>query len=155
MMSFAFAALLVAQEYPRHEVQLLGLQHCRQKEKRFRYDDPQEGFAVAYVFNASRISGLRAEVSGTPGSRDATWVLLGGQLKSQREALRWRPFAHFMSGARFETDRTSFATVVGVGLDIKLTRHFDLRLLQAEYAPYRRGGRNFHDGRAAFGLVIH
>lgn len=158
LISFACAATLTAQSFPRHEFQILGLQHYASTRSRPRYAKEEKGFAAAYVYNGSRISGFRAEFSSTPDRRDGShrhWALIGGQLKSQRESLRWRPFAHFMAGGVFEKDRAALVSVIGGGLDIKLTRHIDLRVLQAEYAPYRRAGRTFHDGRAAFGLVIH
>ena len=60
----------------------------------------------------------------------------------------------------FEADTTDFAFAVGMGIDISVSKHFAVRVIQADYTPYR-GDRNqegtekswSHDFRLQFGIV--
>jgi opacity protein-like surface antigen len=85
---------------------------------------------------------------------DRVWQFLGGvQIKDNRaEGRRLKPFAHALVGAARQTshdvqtsvggsnftldDRaTSFAMKLGGGLDVRLSRRVDLRLIEFDYNP--------------------
>lgn len=85
---------------------------------------------------------------------DRVWQFLGGvQIKDDRaEGRRLKPFAHALVGAARQTshdvqtsvggtnftlddDTTSFAMKLGGGLDVRLSRRVDLRLIEFDYNP--------------------
>jgi hypothetical protein len=103
--------------------------------------------------------------------RDQYHVLGGVQFKArQSESRRVAPFAHVLAGgalfrgfasSRTQTgntflidDATSFALAVGGGLDVRAGKHFDLRLIQADYLPTFFGGTRQDNLRLSFGVVF-
>lgn len=111
--------------------------------------------------------------------QEPLWLMMGIQWKDNRVESRWKPFAHYMAGAaRFETrtsnraecagalaiaecpqrlddTRWSFVMMAGAGLDVRISRRFDLRLIHVEYAPLQRFGQTLHSVRYGLGVVIH
>jgi hypothetical protein len=102
--------------------------------------------------------------------RDQYHFLGGVQFKSRHSARRVAPFAHVLAGgALFRgfassrtqagntfliDDATSFALAVGGGLDVRAGRHFDIRLIQADYLPTFFGSTRQDNLRLSFGVVF-
>lgn len=102
--------------------------------------------------------------------RDQYHFLVGVQFKSRQSAGRVAPFAHVLAGgalfrgfASSQTqagntfiidDATSFALAVGGGLDVRAGRHFDIRLIQADYLPTFFGSTRQDNLRLSFGVVF-
>jgi opacity protein-like surface antigen len=55
----------------------------------------------------------------------------------------------------FGINQTAFTLDLGGGIDLRLNRSFDLRLLQLDYNPTRFGGDTQHNVRVGIGLGIH
>src|SRR6185312_16139628 len=112
------------------------------------------GGTASIAGNVNRWLGLVAdfggyEVSGLPhGTSAKAYTYLFGPKFSHRGA-RWTPFAQFLFGvARLTSDvstpvpgffsastfhENAFATALGGGLDLKLTKHVAWRVVQGEY----------------------
>jgi hypothetical protein len=102
--------------------------------------------------------------------RDQYHFLGGVQFKSRRSERRVAPFAHVLAGgALFRgfassrtqagntfliDDATSFALALGGGLDVRAGRHFDIRLIQADYLPTFFGSTRQDNLRLSFGIVF-
>ena len=102
--------------------------------------------------------------------RDQHHFLGGVQFKSRQGAARVRPFAHVLAGgALFRgfassltaagntyiiDDATSFALALGGGLDVRAGRHFQIRLIQADYLPTFFGSTRQDNLRLSFGVVF-
>jgi hypothetical protein len=142
----------------------------------------QHGLNLAYTRNVSRHIGLTADVSahfkrdsqqtgtGTfERQRDQYYFLGGLQFKAGNEG-RVVPFAHALVGASlfrgFTTNRTpagnvftfddatSFALALGGGLDVRVSKRFWLRLIQADYAPTFFGSGRQDNFRLSVGIVF-
>ena len=119
--------------------------------------------------------------------RDRTLLAVAGVELADNAAPRWRPFAHVLAGiARQKGDDTqtstgpfdftlhdsvtSFAMKIGVGLDLPVTSHLDIRAIEVDYTPIFAGGRHTpgnadfdqsvagktaHNILFGFGLVLH
>lgn len=103
--------------------------------------------------------------------RDQYHFLGGVQFKSRRPpGGRVAPFAHVLAGGAlfrgFASSRTqagntfliddaaSFALAVGGGLDVRAGKHFDIRLIQADYLPTFFGSTRQDNLRLSFGVVF-
>lgn len=114
-------------------------------------------------------------------------VLGGVQFKDNRDdAGRWKPFAHVLAGVsnqRFNAkgsvisspptvnlvdeslSTNNFAMVFGAGLDVKVHKNVDIRLIQFDYNPvffgdqridtYNIPGVTQNNIRMSFGVVFH
>ncbi len=139
------------------------------------------GGTGALAFNVNRWFGLVADfggykVSDLPSGVSAkAYTYLFGPQFSHRGA-RWTPFAHFLFGAARATadvgtvsiagptffDNTSFhenkfATALGGGFDLKLSKHIAWRVVQGEYllTKFTDGNNNQQNNvRASTGLVF-
>jgi len=113
---------------------------------------------------------------------------LGGlQFKDNSEdGPRWKPFAHVLAGVANQKlnvkgsvisspptvtlldahpSSNNFAMVLGAGLDVKVHKNIDLRLIQFDYNPvffgdqtvgtYRLDGQKQNNIRMSFGIVFH
>lgn len=110
--------------------------------------------------------------------QQALYLLFGTQLKDNRPTSRIKPFLHILGGAsrigvntagpacattlnlptcpaRFQSRRWSPTTVIGGGIDIRLSSRTDLRLLQIEYIPLARYGATLHSVRFGLGITFH
>ena len=109
------------------------------------------------------------------------WILAGTQLKDNRGSSRVKPFVHVLGGvarfrtgaseaaldgcaqafetptcpARFDGRRWSLVTMVGGGLDLRISERTELRLFQVDYAPLVRYGQTLHSVRFGAGFVFH
>ena len=156
-------------------------------------------FGVKADFTGHYKSGTFTDVFPTPVG-DATQTirtrerlhqfLFGVQVKDNGMHARWKPFAHAMAGAARYTNRqsqdidlfpefnfladdreTSFALKLGGGLDVRLSRRLDLRVIEFDYNPIFAGDRGFktvsgpftldvtgrtaHNYTIGFGIAIH
>ena len=109
-----------------------------------------------------------------------TNVLAGVQIKDNSTEKRFKPFAFAMAGIahnrgsfrnfacasgscptnppgipNFSSSDTGFAAALGGGLDIKLSRKFDLRVIQVDYNPIYSDQRVDNNFRIGFGVVFH
>jgi len=180
-----FFLLTIAQDFPRHEIQISYLHG--QISSGLPTRSPHHGLALSYVSNLLRFSGLKLEVSslvdrhshsGFTYRHQPLWLLFGTQIKDNRSSSRLKPFLHLMGGAarfaastsplacaaalglpscpaRFHSRRWSAVNTIGGGLDLKLSLRVDLRLLQIDYAPLARYGQTFHSVRFGFGATFH
>lgn len=124
------------------------------------------GYEASVTRNVTRFVGVKFDYSKhSTGSfltsNSTIQNFLGGvQFKNNSETARFKPFAHLLAGvARTKIvplgRDTGLAGAFGGGLDIRGSRHFDLRVLQLDYNPAR-----FHDAfrnhyRIGAGIVIH
>ena len=102
--------------------------------------------------------------------RDQYHFLAGVQFKARESGRRVAPFAHLLAGgALFRgfassrtqagntyliDDATSFALAAGGGIDVRAGRHFDIRLIQADYLPTFFGSSRQDNLRLSFGVVF-
>ena len=128
----------------------------------------------------------------TEGNRERLWNLLGGvQIKDNRRDARLKPFGRALVGMARYTNRssqtidlfpqfnfvindrvTSFAMKLGGGLDIRVSKRVDLRVISVDFNPVftrdRRaqrvsgpfdpvmiGGKTTHSFTIGAGIVIH
>jgi hypothetical protein len=124
------------------------------------------GYEASVTRNIRRFVGLKFDYSKHSTAsflepNSSIQNFLGGvQFKNNSEGARFKPFAHLLAGVArtkiqpFRSD-TGLAGAFGGGLDIRGSRHVDLRVLQLDYNPAR-----YHDTfrkhyRVGFGIVIH
>ena len=107
-------------------------------------------------------------------------TFMGGvQIKNNAEdGPRFKPFFHALAGVArqevgltdfdvndFQFTQNNFTMAVGGGVDVKLTRHIDVRVFQIDYNPvfvkdftiegFDINGRTQNNVRFGFGIVIH
>ena len=112
--------------------------------------------------------------------RSVTNFLAGVQVKDNSTEARFKPFGYAMAGVAnnrssysnfnctsgncpsnspnlftFRSNDTGFAAALGGGLDIKLSRRFDLRAIQVDYNPIYSNSRMDNNFRIGVGIVIH
>jgi opacity protein-like surface antigen len=112
--------------------------------------------------------------------RSVTNVLAGLQVKDNSKTTRFKPFGYALvgiahnrssyqnftctsgncpsnspNGFSFKASDTGFAAALGGGLDIKLSRRFDLRAIQVDYNPIYSNSRVDNNIRIGVGLVFH
>lgn len=143
----------------------------------------QNGINVAYTRNIRPNVGLVADMSahfhrdtrnsgaGTFSSKRDQYFLLGGVQFKARNSRRVQPFAHALVGASLFRgftsnstgagsivftfdDATSLALALGGGLDVRLSKRIDLRLVQADYTPTFFGSGRQNNIRLSFGIVF-
>ena len=78
---------------------------------------------------------------------------------------RLKPFAHVLvgvanlradvSGATGSASESDFAMAVGGGLDVRASKHIDIRIFQADYNPIFTEGDRSNNFRLGFGIVFH
>jgi opacity protein-like surface antigen len=111
------------------------------------------GAAGSLSYNVNRWFGVTGEISGCKGrgpsgigffgpppERTNTWFsyLVGPRVSYRR---RFTPYAHVLfGGAHRNTDASidvfqgnAFALTVGVGVDVRISKHIGIRIIQPEY----------------------
>ena len=143
---------------------------------------PQNGVNFEYTRHITRHIGLTGDASahfhretrstglGTFSSKRDQYFLLGGiQLRSNTDQ-RVRPFAHTLFGASLFRgftsdirpsgnvytfdDATSFAMALGGGLDVRVSKRIDVRLIQFDYTPTFFGSGRQDNFRISAGIVF-
>jgi opacity protein-like surface antigen len=141
----------------------------------------QNGVNLEYTRNVTKHIGITVDASAhfhretrsTSGStftskRDQYFLLGGLQFKAGEGKVR--PFAHALFGASLFRgftsdirplgniytfdDATSFAMAFGGGLDIRLNKRIDLRLIQADYTPTFFGSGRQNNFRLSVGIIF-
>ena len=142
------------------------------------------GWNVSGVYNFNRYIGIKADVAGqykkftlveTPNrvrADDSFYNYTAGvQIKDNKTSKRFSPFAHALFGAatskikidvsnfpgasNLSESNTGFSMIFGGGLDIKVTKRFSIRAIQADYNPTFIGGSTQNNVRLGFGIVFH
>ncbi|MEK6333352.1 MAG: outer membrane beta-barrel protein [Acidobacteriota bacterium] len=142
----------------------------------------QNGINLAYTRNITRHIGLTGDASahfhrntsstgtGTFSTqRDQYFLLAGVQFKAGGNS-RVQPFAHALFGASLFRgftsdirpsgnvytidDATSFAMALGGGVDVRLNRRIDFRLVQVDYTPTFFGSGRQNNIRVSVGIVF-
>lgn len=165
--SFSFAQ--GNDEYNKVEV-YGGFSHAR-----VDFDGDREGFngfEGAVTGNLTRYFGLKGDYSfhrrtftdAGVSVKGTLHTYVGGvQIKDNSTEPKVKPFAHVMAGGAtagfsalgFGDNSTGFAGVFGGGLDLRASRHIDIRVVQADYAPTRIEGTWQHNFHIGAGIVIH
>jgi hypothetical protein len=103
-----------------------------------------------------------APVTQVISNEERLYQLLGGiQIKNNRRDARVKPFAHALAGFSRYTNRqsqtldlfpqfnfviqdreTSLAIKLGGGLDVRVSKRIDIRIIQVDYNPMFAGDRN-------------
>jgi len=135
------------------------------------------GFNVSVAGNVSRYVGLKADYAYHRKTlnvddgvdffeiKSSLHNLVGGvQLKDNAKDTKVRPFAHAMVGVAHATisentfdiseSETGLAGVFGGGIDIRVSKRVDFRVVQFDYNPTRLGGETQHNFRVGIGLVF-
>lgn len=142
----------------------------------------QNGVNLEYTRNITRHIGLTGDASahfhretrstgaGTFGSQRDQYFLLGGiQLRAGDDG-PMRPFAHALFGASLFRgftsdirpagnvytfdDATSLAMALGGGLDLRVNKRIDVRLIQFDYTPTFFGSGRQDNFRVSAGVVF-
>src|SRR5947209_59982 len=141
-------------------------------------------------FKSDRFVDTGGGVTTTVDTREHLYNFLGGvQVKNNSKTARFKPFAHALFGAAHYTARiqqtvtvaafnstlenkeTSFAMKLGGGLDVRVSRRIDIRLIEFDYNPMFAGdraistvqgpftvsstGKRANNFTIGFGIVIH
>jgi opacity protein-like surface antigen len=140
--------------------------------------DRFDGVNVEGTYNLARYFGAQADFSfhqKTTDFSDTTGVatsvrarltqLLGGvKVQDNATDARLRPFAHALVGvahgdARLDdagiittSSDNGLALALGGGLDIGVSKHWDVRAAQVDYNPIRSEGETQHNIRLSFGV---
>jgi opacity protein-like surface antigen len=142
----------------------------------------QDGVNLEYTRNITRHIGITGDASahfhrdtsstsvGTFTSRRDQYFLLGGLQFRTGSSSRVQPFAHALFGASLfrgftsdirpsgnvytMDDATSFAMAFGGGLDIRVNKRIDLRLIQADYTPTFFGSGRQNNFRLSVGIIF-
>ena len=165
------------------------------------------GFDTSITYNFTRYFGFKGNVTGhyksdrfvdpdssgvgidTINDKERVYnFLVGVQVKDNRKAARFKPFAHALFGAAVNTSRqvqtnpdlpdanfttrdkvTSFAMKLGGGIDVRVHRRIDIRLVEVDYNPIftrdfdttgapfsiSQKAKTAHTFTIGFGIVIH
>jgi len=141
------------------------------------------GFETSLTGNVSRYVGLKFDFSAhfkkktvpfATFSRalEIDWRLynfLGGvQVKDNSSEATFKPFAHVLAGvahthrnsiiegvARTTESDTGPAGAFGGGIDVRVSRRFDIRVIQVDYNPTKLLEGTQHNFRTGIGVVLH
>ncbi len=154
------------------------------------------GFNASATYNLSRFVGAKFDVSFHGHSQDFDVLpykleqkvnqYMGGiQIKdNKKDGPKLKPFAHILAGVAsqslqleetgtsneivaFDINSADFAIKAGAGLDLRVHKNVDLRLIQFDWNPIFRGERNFgptigtipsvmqNNMQLTFGVVFH
>ena len=142
----------------------------------------QNGVNLEYTRNITRHIGITGDASahfhrdtrstsiGTFTSKRDQYFLLGGLQFKAGNGKRMQPFAHALFGASLFRgftsdirtsgnvytidDATSFAMAFGGGLDVRVNKRIDLRLIQADYTPTFFGSGRQDNFRLSVGIIL-
>lgn len=142
----------------------------------------QNGVNLEYTRNITRHIGITGDASAhfhrdtsstsvsTFTSKRDQYFLLGGLQFKAGNGKRMQPFAHALFGASLFRgftsdirtsgnvytidDATSFAMAFGGGLDIRVNKRIDFRMIQADYAPTFFGSGRQNNFRLSVGIIF-
>jgi hypothetical protein len=141
------------------------------------------GFETSVTGNVSRYVGMKFDFSAHFKKRTVVFPtfphkleidlrlynFLGGiQVKDNASEKTLKPFAHALAGvahrnlnsrieniARTTDSNTGFAGAFGGGIDVRLSRRFDIRAIQLDYNPTKLLDGTQHNLRTGIGIVLH
>jgi hypothetical protein len=130
------------------------------------------GFEAAVTGNISRYFGLKGDYAyhrktftdaGISVTAQTHTFVGGVQIKDNSTETKFKPFVHALLGGTnaqasalgFTDSSNGFAGVFGGGLDVRASRHIDIRVVQADYVPTRLEGEWQHNFHVGVGIVIH
>ena len=154
------------------------------------------GFNASATYNFNRFIGAKFDMTFHGHSQDFDQIpfkleqkvnqYMGGiQIKDNRsDGPKFKPFAHFLAGAAsqsiqleltgtddeivpFDVNSTDFAMKLGAGIDYKVHKNIDIRLIQFDWNPIFRSDTNFgptlgtlpgvmqNNLQLTFGVVFH
>jgi hypothetical protein len=142
----------------------------------------QNGVNLEYTRNRTRHVGLTVDASahfhrdtrstraGTFTSKRDQYFLLGGLQFKPGNGKRMQPFVHALFGASLFRgftsdirpsgnvytfdDATSLAMAFGGGVDVRVNKRIDLRLIQADYTPTFFGSGRQNNFRLSVGIIF-
>jgi len=142
----------------------------------------QNGVNFEYTRNITKHIGITGDASahfhrdtrsagaGTFTSKRDQYFLLGGVQFKAGNGQRVQPFAHALFGASLFRgftsdirpsgnvytfdDATSLALAFGGGLDVRVNKRIDLRLIQADYTPTFFGSGRQNNFRISVGIIF-
>lgn len=117
------------------------------------------GWNASIAGNVNNWLGVAADVSGAYKNGGKLHTLMVGPVFSLRKSENVTPFAHVLVGAGFASGggstSTAFATAIGGGMDVKVSEHVAVRLIQADWLLFRSGGEtDKKSARVSAGLVF-
>jgi opacity protein-like surface antigen len=110
----------------------------------FTHSDPNvnaNGWNISVTEYANSWFGVTGDFSGAynPGANLHTFMF--GPIFALHKAETVTPFAHVLVGVAYLSDGgsdTGLSMGVGGGLDVNVNQHFAVRLVQADWLPFRR-----------------
>jgi len=160
-MIFLLSITAAAQDYPKAEWSL-GYSFVRFNSTSDVPAFTAQGGSTSVAYNINKAIGIVGEFGGYHNGKigdlqldNTTYTyLVGPRFTYRKESMA--PFFHVLLGGahatgsvenllpppdRLEATRNSFAMAVGAGIDFKLSRHFALRPIQADYLLTQFGGQ--------------
>jgi hypothetical protein len=174
LLSIVASVSAMAQEFPHYEV-FTGYGYVRPSGGQANLN----GWHVSFAANINEWLGAAVELSGQYGTQTLTQTTSSGVITTQTNAHfnsigfgprftyrrneRLVPFAHTLFGlargkwegpSSISGEETSIGVVLGGGLDAKLSNHFSIRLVQADYVRTHFGDDPEHLFRLATGALF-
>ena len=155
VMTLVFASSVMAQNtYPKWEIPLTFSYANVHRDGRAHFFGYQTGLDI----NFNQRVGLTIDLAGQVGSHDDSTgqFLIGPRFTKRREGTTgfWHILAGSVSRDFSGSQRTGVAFAVGGGFDIGTGDRVAFRAFQADYIPYRIGGRWRNDIRVQTGVVF-
>jgi opacity protein-like surface antigen len=164
----------LAQEFPNYEI-FTGYGYVRPSGGQANLN----GWHASFAANMNEWIGVAVELSGQYGTQTLTTTTSSGEVSVNMDAdfhslgfgprftyrrnQRIVPFAHVLFGlargkwtgpSAVSGEETSFGTAVGGGVDAKLSNHFSIRLIQAEWVRTHFGPSPENQFRLATGALF-
>lgn len=116
------------------------------------------GWNASVAGNVSSWFGVKLDLGGAYKSGIKMQTYMVGPVLSIRKAKHITPFAHALAGGTTiwaGGSTTGFSMAVGGGLDVNLNDHFAVRMVQADWFPFRSGPDWVKENmRVSTGVVI-
>ncbi len=150
---FAIAGFAMAQDLPKADV-FGGYSYMRVNPSGVNAN----GWEAALTGNFTENFGITADFSGhyARGAHIYTYVF-GPQIAARVDKLK--PFGHVLLGGNSIGDGgssdTSYALLLGGGLDVDFVQPISIRLGQADYVRTHHFDRGQNDFRFSIGIVVH
>jgi opacity protein-like surface antigen len=100
------------------------------------------GWNISVTEYANSWFGVKGDFSGAYKSEGNLHTFMFGPVFALRKAQTVSPFAHALVGVAYLSDgraTTGLSMAVGGGLDVKVNQHFAVRIVQADWLPFRVG----------------
>ena len=114
------------------------------------------GWNASIAGNLNSWLGVAADFSGAYKNGGKFHTAMVGPVFSLRKSERVTPFAHVLFGGAFATGgNNAFATAIGGGMDVKVSEHVAVRLVQADWMLFRAEGiTDKKNARVSAGIVF-